>query len=40
MIGSDLPASADTELGKILTLPVADTIKADILWNTAERLFG
>lgn len=39
MIGSDLPESAETEIGKILTLNVADQQKRDILWNTADRLF-
>jgi predicted TIM-barrel fold metal-dependent hydrolase len=39
MIGSDLPESVDTEIGKILTLDVDDRVKQDILWNTGGRLF-
>jgi len=39
MIGSDLPESAASELGKILTLNIPDPAKADILWGTAARLF-
>jgi predicted TIM-barrel fold metal-dependent hydrolase len=38
MAGSDLPESVDTELGKILTLDAPDTVKRDILWNTARRV--
>jgi uncharacterized protein len=40
MVGSDLPENLGVELGKILTLEVADEIKQDILWHTARRLFG
>lgn len=40
MIGSDLPESVDTELGKIATLNIPEPDRADILWNTAARLFG
>jgi len=40
MIGSDLPESIASETGKITALDVADHVKQDILWNTAERVFG
>jgi predicted TIM-barrel fold metal-dependent hydrolase len=40
MIGSDLPESTGTEIDKITGLDVADHVKEDILWNTAERVFG
>ena len=40
MIGSDLPESVDTEISKIIGLPVTDDRKREILWNTAARLFG
>ena len=40
MIGSDLPESAATELGKILTLNIPEAAKAHILWGTAARLFS
>lgn len=40
MIGSDLPESAATELGKILSLGVAPEVKHEILWGTAAALFG
>jgi predicted TIM-barrel fold metal-dependent hydrolase len=40
MIGSDLPESTGVEIGKITGLDVADHVKQDILWNTAERVFG
>lgn len=39
MIGSDLPESVETELGKILGLDILDSHKRDILWNTPRRLF-
>lgn len=39
LIGSDLPESLETEISKILGLDVAPEVKADILWNTACRLF-
>ncbi len=39
MIGSDLPESADIEIGKVLTLDVESQVKQDILWNTGSRLF-
>jgi uncharacterized protein len=35
MIGSDLPESLPAEIGKILTLPISDTAKQQILWDTA-----
>jgi predicted TIM-barrel fold metal-dependent hydrolase len=40
MIGSDLPESAEVEMGKILGLGVAPVVCARILWGTAEELFG
>lgn len=40
MIGSDLPESTAAEIGKITELDVAERVKQDILWNTAERVFG
>ncbi|MBI1355972.1 MAG: amidohydrolase family protein [Acidobacteria bacterium] len=39
MAGSDLPASLSTEIGKILDLPVEDTVKRAILWETPRRVF-
>jgi len=39
MIGSDLPDSLETEMSKVLALKSAREVKADILWNTAARLF-
>jgi predicted TIM-barrel fold metal-dependent hydrolase len=39
MIGSDLPESVATEIGKVLTLDVDDQTKEDILWGTASKLF-
>ncbi|MCC6540275.1 MAG: amidohydrolase family protein [Bryobacterales bacterium] len=39
MIGSDLPESVATEIGKIFTLRIPKKSKRDILWNTARRLF-
>lgn len=39
MIGTDLPESAETEIGKILTLDVPEAVRQQILWGTAERLF-
>ncbi len=40
MIGSDLPESTGTEIGKILTLAVSDDEKRSILNGTACRVFG
>jgi len=40
MIGSDLPESLETEMSKIVTLETTKEVKADILWNTAARLFA
>ena len=40
MIGSDLPESAETELGKILGLQATDEQKRWILDGTANRVFG
>ena len=39
MIGSDLPESVATEIGKIFTLRIPKKSKRDILWNNARRLF-
>lgn len=39
MIGSDLPESVGTEIGKILTLDVADEDKRNILNGTASSIF-
>lgn len=40
MIGSDLPESTGTEIGKILTLAVSDAEKRSILSGTASRIFS
>jgi predicted TIM-barrel fold metal-dependent hydrolase len=40
MIGSDLPENVDTEIGKILTLPIAADDKRRILGETALGVFG
>jgi predicted TIM-barrel fold metal-dependent hydrolase len=40
MIGSDLPESAETEMGKILGLDVPAAVRQQILWDTAQGLFG
>lgn len=40
MVGSDLPENLTTEVGKILSLEVAEEIKQDILWDTARHVFG
>lgn len=39
LIGSDLPESLETEMGKILTMDLTAGEKRDILWNTGRRLF-
>lgn len=39
MIGSDLPESLDSELGKILRLQAPAGVRRDILWNTAWKVF-
>jgi len=39
MIGSDLPESVATEIGKILTLEIPDEDKGSILYQTGCRLF-
>lgn len=39
MIGSDLPESLDTEIGKIVGLDASVETKTDILWRTARRVF-
>jgi uncharacterized protein len=40
MAGSDLPENTGVEIGKILTLAVADEQKRAILYTTASRVFG
>lgn len=40
LIGSDLLESTAVEIGKIVELDADRDVKEDILWNTAERLFG
>ena len=40
MIGSDLPESAEVEIGKIQTLALPEQARRQILWETAYRLFG
>ncbi|MBW3624119.1 MAG: amidohydrolase family protein [Armatimonadetes bacterium] len=40
MAGSDLPESQETEMTKIFSLDLSEEGKADILWNTASRVFG
>jgi len=40
MIGSDLPESLDTEIGKIIGLKIPDPDKRSILGQTAFRLFN
>ena len=39
MIGSDLPENLETEMAKILNLEAGGDVRAEILWNTARRLF-
>jgi len=40
MIGSDLPESAEAEMGKILGLDLPADVRRQILWDTAYALFG
>ena len=40
LAGSDLPENLETEMTKILGLEITPEAKADILWNTARRLFN
>ena len=40
MIGSDLLENTSSEIAKVRELDANDDVKQDILWNTAERLFG
>lgn len=40
MIGSDLPESTATEIGKIMTLDITDEQRRAILGGTASRIFG
>jgi uncharacterized protein len=40
LIGSDLLESTAIEIGKIVELDAPRRVKEDILWNTAEGLFG
>jgi predicted TIM-barrel fold metal-dependent hydrolase len=39
MIGSDLPESAEVEIGKIQNLPISGPARQQILWDTAYGLF-
>ena len=39
MIGSDIPASVPTELGKIVELEISNEAKRQILWETPRRVF-
>ena len=39
MIGSDLPESVSTEIGKILALEIPDEDKGSILYETGSRAF-
>lgn len=39
MIGSDLPESRQTEIGKIAVLAIPEADKRRILWETARRVF-
>jgi uncharacterized protein len=39
MTGSDLPENVEVEIGKIEGLDREESVKADILWNTASGLF-
>jgi predicted TIM-barrel fold metal-dependent hydrolase len=39
MIGSDLPKSLTTEIGKIVSLEIDEAAKRDILWETGAKLF-
>ena len=40
MIGSDLPESAEVEIGKIAGLDLPGEVRRQILWETAHQLFG
>jgi hypothetical protein len=40
MIGSDLPENLDIEMGKIIGLPIPEEEKRDILYGTANAVFG
>jgi predicted TIM-barrel fold metal-dependent hydrolase len=40
MIGSDLPESAETEIGKVLGLDLPAPARQQILWDAAQTLFG
>ena len=40
MVGSDLPESLETEIGKILALNIPDDARREILSGTASRVFG
>ncbi|HYZ83334.1 MAG TPA: hypothetical protein VE621_02985, partial [Bryobacteraceae bacterium] len=39
MIGSDLPESIETEMGKIVRMPISAEDRQMILWGTAAALF-
>ena len=40
MVGSDLPEDLEIEIGKIMSMPLAEQDRRQILWNTAEQVFG
>lgn len=40
MIGSDLPENVRVEIGKIVELDACEEDRRNILWDTAERVFG
>lgn len=40
MIGSDLPESLSTEMGKIFDLPITPEQRQEVLFGTAARIFG
>lgn len=40
MVGSDLPESLETEIGKILSLDIPEAARRSILYDTACRVFG
>ncbi|MEX0885405.1 MAG: amidohydrolase family protein [Phycisphaeraceae bacterium] len=40
MVGSDLPEDLEMEIGKVMAMSLDDEARREILWNTAERVFG
>jgi len=40
MVGSDLPESLETEIGKVLTLEITEEDKRRMLFDTAAGVFG